>query len=92
MLAILRRGAYRSRRRMRPGPTQFAELYARLRPCLGRLSRLRARLIAIGYRPDDPYLLAVDAAWSAVHELCVRTHYLSCEGGVGGANVTGQET
>lgn len=71
---------------MRPTPEQFAHLYSLLRPSLGRLSRLRSRLIVLGYPPDDPYLVAVSKAWAALHELCVQTHYLSCSGGVAGAN------
>jgi hypothetical protein len=68
----------------RPTPEQFAILHERLRPSLRLIGRLRDRLIQRGYTSDDPYLDAVNEAWSAMHELLVRTHYLSCGGGGGG--------
>lgn len=73
-----------------PTTDQFSVLYDQLRPGLGRLSRLRARLIVLGYPPHDAYLVSVTEAWRAMHELCVRTHYLSCRGGVGGADAAAQ--
>jgi hypothetical protein len=57
---------------------------------LRTLHRLRERLEARGYLPGDRYYDVVAKAEGAMHTLCVKTHYASCEGGVAGANETAQ--
>jgi hypothetical protein len=74
-----------------PTPQQFAALSQQLRPVLNKLNRLRQRLEARGYLPGDPYYDVVLHATDAVHALCVKTHYASCDGGVGGAEQTTRE-
>jgi hypothetical protein len=71
-----------------PTPQQFGELSQQLGPMLRKLARLRQRLEARGYLPGDRYYDAVVKAWDAMHALCVKTHYASCDGGVAGANET----
>jgi hypothetical protein len=54
-----------------------------LRPALQFLNRLEARLIAVGGLPSDPLLQKVVKARDAMHDLSIKLHYLSCDGGVG---------
>ena len=71
-----------------PTPHQFALLYQQLGPVQRKLNRLCKRLQDRGYLPGDPYYDTAVKAQRAVHALCVRTHYASCESGVAGANET----
>jgi hypothetical protein len=53
-----------------------------LRQSLQYLNRLEARMIAVGVLPADPLLQKVVKARDAMHDLSVKLHYLSCDGGV----------
>jgi len=52
-------------------------------PMLGYLHRLRARMDAVGFVPEDKLLRLAEAAENALHALVVELHYESCEHGVG---------
>ena len=58
-------------------------IFEALRPSLQYLNRLEERLIAVGVLPSDPLLQKVVNARNAVHDLSIKLHYLSCDGGVG---------
>ena len=62
---------------------QAGELNEHLRPMLAYLGRVRNRLQAVGYLPDDPLYRRVNDAYNGMHALTVEVHYLSCKGGVG---------
>jgi hypothetical protein len=47
---------------------------------LSHLSRLRARMVAIGFLADDPLLLMVVKAQESVQDLSIRLHYIGCNG------------
>lgn len=59
----------------------------KIQPMLGYLSRLKRRMIFKGFPPDDGLLQAVCRAESAMHELHVAAHYLSCGDTAGGRPV-----
>ncbi len=50
---------------------------------LGYLSRLSARMDAVGFPPDDKLRMLVARAHEAMHALRVEAHYLGCQNGVG---------
>ena len=56
---------------------------ARLAPALDYLARLRARMVAGGFPPQDPLLVEVVRAEHAVQDLHVALHYLTCRDHVG---------
>lgn len=63
-------------------PKQARELHRRLTEMLGFLNRLLRRMEQRGFPQSDPlYLVSVDAR-DKLHDLCVKVHLLSCEGGV----------
>lgn len=63
-------------------PRQARELHRRLTEMLGFLNRLLRRMEQRGFPQRDPlYLASVDAR-DKLHDLCVKVHLLSCEGGV----------
>jgi len=64
-------------------PDHAKRIWQELRPGLSYLSRLRARMVAIGFLPDDPLMLMVVKAQESVQDLAIRLHYLGCDGGVG---------
>jgi hypothetical protein len=37
----------------------------------------------VGFPPSDELLQMAEQAYNAMHSLSVKTHYLSCESGVG---------
>ncbi len=59
---------------------QAKKIDAALRLMLGYMFRLRERMKKKGFPPADPYFQAVCRAYDAMHALCVRTHYLTCDG------------
>ncbi len=63
-------------------PEQAVAINTSLYRSLNYLGRLRARMVKVGFPPDDDLLQLVDQAYNAVHSLSVRTHYLSCKTGV----------
>jgi hypothetical protein len=58
-----------------------------LRPSLNYLTRLRERMVAVGFLPDDPLFVAVVKAHAAMGELFMAMHYAGCASGVGGARM-----
>ncbi len=46
---------------------------------LAFLGRLRKRMDATGFPPDDRLLKTVNKAYDTMHELRVLLHYLACE-------------
>jgi hypothetical protein len=59
---------------------QLQALAERLRPMLGYLSRLQARMAQQGFSADDRLVVLVGAAQQAMQALTVELHYLSCDG------------
>ncbi len=62
---------------------QADALKSKLRPMLRYLVRLKRRMTYKGFPPGDRLLQAVLRAESAIHELNVEVHYLSCGDVVG---------
>jgi hypothetical protein len=58
-----------------------------LQPGLDYLRRLRERMVAVEFLPNDPLFAAVVKAHDAAGELFMAMHYASCPGGVGGARL-----
>ena len=63
-------------------PGQARDLHVRLSSMLGFLNRLLARMDQRGFPHDDPLYRAGLEARDSLHDLCVKAHLLSCEGGV----------
>ena len=51
-----------------------------IRKQLGYLHRLRERMVAVGFPPEDLLFKKVEAAYDAMHRLSVELHYIGCEG------------
>ncbi|MEX2309804.1 MAG: hypothetical protein WD738_19685 [Pirellulales bacterium] len=64
-------------------PEQARALKNKLQPMLGYLNRLKKRMRRRGFLADDPLLAAVCRTETAVHELHVQVHYLTCSDRVG---------
>jgi hypothetical protein len=58
-----------------------------LKPHLNYLSRLRARMVEVGFLPDDPVFAAVVKAHDAAGEHFMALHYAGRGGGSGGARL-----
>lgn len=50
---------------------------------LRQLNRLCARMIKLGFPPDDPLYFAAKRARDSMQDLFVAAHYASCKSGVG---------
>lgn len=59
-------------------PQQAEELRAKLMPQLNYLGRVRRRMSEVGFVTGDETTQAIDQAFDAMHQLCVRLHYLAC--------------
>ena len=64
-------------------PDQLQRMTARLRPTLGYLSRLQARMERQGFPARDRTFTAVCEAQAAMQGLLVELHYLKCPGTTG---------
>lgn len=64
-------------------PQQAEQLAERLRPTMGYLVRLTNRMQQRAWSATDPAYLAAWAARDALHELCVRLHYVTRAGHAG---------
>src|SRR5436309_1144254 len=62
---------------------QAKKLDDRLRPTLGYLFRLAQRMQKQGFPDNDKLYRLTVKSYEALHQLCVETHYLSCQSGVG---------
>ena len=58
-----------------------------MRAGLNYLTKLRERMVAVGFLPEDPLFVAVVKAHDAAGELFVAMHYAGCSGGGGGARM-----
>ena len=61
---------------------QAAALRDSIHPQLSYSGRLREQLEEVAFAGDDALFRSVCEAHDAMHEQSVRTHYLSCDGGV----------
>jgi hypothetical protein len=68
-------------------PPESKQIGATPKPHLNCLSRLRARMVEVGFLPTDPVFLAVVKAHDAAGELFMTLHYAGCGGGSGGARM-----
>ncbi len=64
-------------------PWQAAQVGRSIGPAFVYLGRLKARLDALGFPPDDALYRAVKTAWDGMYGLTVELHYLACKSGVG---------
>ena len=64
-------------------PWQARKIRETLQPALGYLTRLKHRMEATGFPPDDRLYIAATNAQRSLQDLLVELHYLSCERGVG---------
>lgn len=62
-------------------PEQAREIHETLMPTLGYLNKLLQRMDQRGFPDEDPYCKSAIAARDALHDLCVKTHLMSCVGG-----------
>jgi hypothetical protein len=62
---------------------QFTRLHEALFPTANLLNRLERRMSRLGFPVNDPLYLLVVKAQSAIQDLYVHVHYLSCSSGVG---------
>ena len=67
---------------------QAQKVHAALAPTLGYLSRLVQRLDARRFSADDRLYVAALKAKSAMSELVMTLHYLTCDGVTGPARAT----
>ena len=59
-------------------------MIAKLRPTLGYLGRLQDRVEKQGFPPQDALLEVVRETRNEMQRLCMKLHYLTCKGQVGG--------
>jgi hypothetical protein len=62
---------------------QLTRLHQALYPAANLLNRLERRMSRLGFPTNDPLYLFVVKAQSAIQDLYVHVHYLSCSSGVG---------
>jgi hypothetical protein len=62
---------------------QFIRLHRTLFPSANLLHRLERRMSRLAFAVDDPLYVLVARAQSAIEQLYVHVHYLSCSSGVG---------
>jgi hypothetical protein len=62
---------------------QAKALYSSLRPALGFLYRLQARMEKRDFPPSDKLFRLTATAYEALHPLSIALHYMSCKSGVG---------
>lgn len=59
---------------------QVKKIEAAVQPMLNYLYRLRTRIEKRGFPMKDKYYLDVCAAYDAMQQLFVATHYMTCDG------------
>jgi hypothetical protein len=62
---------------------QADAILKRLAPMVCYLAKLRDRMGKRAFPPDDELFALAKQAHDAMHNLSIRTHYLSCRHGVG---------
>jgi len=55
----------------------------RIERIVGYLSRLKARMLKVGFTQDDLLYQLVSQSYYAIQALSMQFHYLSCKSGVG---------
>jgi len=73
-------GLTRLRRRPVPTREQAQQIRESLRPSLGYLERLIARMQQAGFPANDPLLARALTARNAIHDLGMALHYAGCNG------------
>jgi hypothetical protein len=63
---------------------QAEAMLGTVRRQLRYLGKLRDRMNALSFPPNDPLYLAATGAFNAVHALSVELHYLTCAPGTAG--------
>ena len=66
-------------------PEDAKRIVEALQPSLDYLRRLRERMVAAGFLPDDPLLESVGKSYDAMSELYMTMHYVSCPNGGAGS-------
>jgi len=72
-------------------PSQAHSIRDRIAPTLAYLARLRDRMGAVGFPPQDPLLDLAVEAHRGLQGLFVEAHYAGCTSGVGRGGVAGTE-
>jgi len=68
---------------MKLQPWQARRVHRALGPSVGYLSRLKARMLKVGFTQDDLLYQLVSQSYDAIQALFMQLHYLSCKSGVG---------
>ena len=63
-------------------PAQAAIVNKSIRRHLNYLYRLMSRMNRVGFKPNDPLIVKVKAAYDALFDLSIDLHYRSCGSGV----------
>jgi hypothetical protein len=63
-------------------PEHAKRVRAALGPSLRYLSKLRERMVAVGFLPADPLFAATVKAHDALQAASMAWHYASCPGGI----------
>ena len=71
-------------------PEQLHALTERLRPTLGYLNRLLARMATEGFPPHDKLLRTASEAEDRLQHLLTVLHYLGCAEATGRRGIRGQ--
>jgi hypothetical protein len=62
---------------------QAGRVHESLGPSVRYLHRLKARMLKVGFTPDDLLYQLVTQAYDTMQVLSMQLHYLSCKSGVG---------
>jgi hypothetical protein len=71
---------------------QAEALCEKIGPMVSYLVRLRERMTKVGFPIVDPLYQSVLRAESALRDITIRLHYLSCPSGVGKPASSGNES
>jgi hypothetical protein len=71
---------------------QVVALGEKLGPMAAYLARVRERMTRVGFPVADPLYQSVLRAESALRDITIRLHYLSCHSGVGKPASSGNES
>jgi hypothetical protein len=68
---------------MKLQPWQARRVHQALQPSVGYLSRLKARMLKVGFKQDDLLYQLVSQSYDTIQALFLQLHYLSCKSRVG---------
>ena len=68
---------------MKLQPWQARRVHRAIQPSVGYLSRLKARMLKVGFTQDDLLYQLVSQSYDTIQALFMQLHYLSCKSGVG---------